>query len=97
MIKVQRKSTTSTAQQGKSVELPVTTYDEFFDYLYAECEDGEYTYLPWSCTPDKDEIYSSITNQWSALLTYILRFDKNATVQFNQYVKKECFDKQGIP
>lgn len=83
--------------QRQKVEFPVDTYDEFFQYLYSECEEGERTYLPWACTPDKDDICSSISSQWSTLQTLILKCDERVTVQFTQYEKKECFDKQGNP
>ena len=52
-------------QQNMHVEFE--DYDGFFSLITEECNAGEFTYLDWSCTPNKSEVCQDIENKWQKL------------------------------
>ena len=51
---LQQKQQQMQHQQHQPQIFPINSYDEFFDFLYTDCENGVNTYLLWELTPCKD-------------------------------------------
>lgn len=83
--------------EKQEIPLPASSYDEFFEHLYADCGEGDKTYLPWNCTPAKDVVCSHISNLWTSLQSIILKSNPQVLVQFTHYMKQLCYDKHGQP
>lgn len=48
--------------------IPFEDYASFFAYLYSDCDDSETAYIPWSCTPNKNEFCTNIKHKWENLI-----------------------------
>ena len=57
----------------------ITSYESFFQYLYADCHQEEKTYISWTSTPGKKTICSEIEERWKNFKQQLLHKDDGIT------------------
>ena len=78
----------------QEIPFPVSDYLNFFSSLYADCENGENTYITWDCTPNKNKVCAHISRNWHELKNIAATSDVNVTVPFTEFMLP-CYDAKG--
>ena len=74
----------------------INTYETFFDFLNNSYEKESTTHLSWTCTPNKNTIYSDIETKWKVLKDSLKsKSDNEVKVQLMCFEKIDLITKSG--
>lgn len=67
--------------------------DDFFSYLYKNCEKDDQTYISWSCV-DNSKLCSHVQSKWNELKLVANPSPENETISFTEFQKVTIIDKK---
>ena len=77
------------------ISLPFIDYTSFLSLLYVNCGTIPDTYIPWECTPNKNEVCDDILPNFSAVMNPLSTADEKAKVSFTHFEQKVQYDENG--